>query len=63
MVITPKEAALLESEIVKGSTKVTIRGVEFTWKRIPDLDSQKKREEYAKKTLQDWAKLGDLKFL
>jgi len=63
MVITHTEANLLESEIIKGSTKVTIRGVEFTWKRIPNLDSQKKREDYAKNLLKKWADMGDVKFL
>ena len=60
MVLTKKEALTLEGEIIKGSTKYEIRGITFEWKRIPQLPSQKKREQWAKERIAEWIEAGGI---
>jgi hypothetical protein len=60
MVLTKKEALQLEGEMIKGSTKYEIRGVIFQWKRIPQLQSQKAREQWAKDRISEWIEAGGI---
>ena len=60
MILTKKEALQLEGEMIKGSTRYEIRGVMFEWKRIPQLPSQKAREQWAKDKISEWITVGGI---
>lgn len=60
MYLTRKEVLELEGEMIKGSTKFEIRGVNFEWKRIPQLTSVKAREQWAKDKIAEWIQAGGI---